>query len=98
MGYLDQIEIKLVNHLTYNILSQRKQINTADFQIHFNEFLFENLLPIAKPLAIFHSSEYVPENYDVEIAIPLAEPTNKTKVFNPGLCAMATLIGLMVML
>ena len=23
----------------------------------------------------------------------LAEATNKTKVFNPGLCAMATLIG-----
>jgi DNA-binding transcriptional MerR regulator len=97
MDYLDRIEINPVNHLTYNILSQRKQINTTDFLTHFNELfskiLFENLLPIAKPLAIFHSSEYVPENYDVEIAIPLAEATNKTKVFNPGLCAMATLIG-----
>ncbi|MFT9817295.1 MerR family transcriptional regulator [Lysinibacillus sp. NPDC056185] len=97
MGYLDQIEIKLVDHLTYHIVSQRKQINTADFLIHFNELfskiLFENLSPIAKPLAIFHSSEYEPENYDVEIAIPLAMATNKTKVFNPGLCAMATLIG-----
>nr|WP_255505189.1 MerR family transcriptional regulator [Lysinibacillus sp. SDF0037] len=31
MGYLDQIEVKLVDHLTYHILSQRKQINTADF-------------------------------------------------------------------
>ncbi|MCQ6307017.1 MerR family transcriptional regulator [Bacillus cereus] len=97
IGYLNRIEINLINHLTYNILSQRKQINTADFLTHFNELfskiLFENLLPSAKPLAIFHSSEYVPENYDVEIAIPLAEATNKTKVFNPGLCAMATLIG-----
>ncbi|OJD58555.1 GyrI-like domain-containing protein [Bacillus sp. NH11B] len=97
MGYLNHIEINLVNHLTYNILSQRKQMNTADFLTHFNELFskisFENLLPIAKPLAIFHSSEYVPENYDVEIAIPLSEATNKTKVFNPGLCAMATLIG-----
>ncbi|MFJ3390628.1 MULTISPECIES: MerR family transcriptional regulator [unclassified Lysinibacillus] len=97
MGYLDQIEVKLVDHLTYHILSQRKQINTADFLLHFNELfskiLFENLSSIAKPLAIFHSSEYEPENYDVEIAIPLAMATNKTRVLNPGLCAMATLIG-----
>ncbi|KPN98004.1 MerR family transcriptional regulator [Lysinibacillus sp. ZYM-1] len=97
MGYLDKIEIKLMNHLTFHILSQRKQINTADFLLHFNELfseiLFENLVPIAKPLAIFHSSEYIPEKYDVEIAIPLAEATNKTKVFFPGLCAMATLTG-----
>jgi DNA-binding transcriptional MerR regulator/effector-binding domain-containing protein len=97
MGYLDHIEIKLVDHSTYTILSQRKPMNTADFLIHFNELfskiLFKNLSPIAKPLAIFHSSEYEPENYDVEIAIPLAMPTNETKVFNPGLCAMATLIG-----
>ncbi|WP_025117149.1 MerR family transcriptional regulator [Lysinibacillus fusiformis] len=97
MGYLDKIEIKLMNHLTFHILSQRKQINTADFLLHFNELLsralFANLAPIAKPLAIFHSSEYVPEKYDVEMAIPLAEATNNTKVFNPGLCAMATLTG-----
>jgi DNA-binding transcriptional MerR regulator/effector-binding domain-containing protein len=97
MGYLDKIEIKLMNHLTFHILSQRKQMNTADFLLHFNELLsralFANLAPIAKPLAIFHSAEYVPEKYDVEIAIPLAEATNETKVFNPGLCAMATLTG-----
>ncbi len=97
MSYLDQIEIKLVDHLTYNILSQRKKINTADFLIHFSELfskiLFRNLSPSAKPLAIFHSPEYEPDNYDVEIAIPLTAATNETKVFNPGLCAMATLIG-----
>ncbi|MDM5247906.1 MerR family transcriptional regulator [Lysinibacillus sp. G4S2] len=97
MGYLDQIEIKLVDHLTYNILSQRKQMNTADFLMHFNELfckiMFEKLSAIAKPLAIFHSSEYEPENYDIEMAIPLAMATNETKVFNPGLCAMAVLIG-----
>ena len=87
IGYLNRIEINLVNHLTYNILSQRKQINTADFLIHFNELfskiLFENLLPSAKPLAIFHSSEYVPENYDVEIAIPLQKPQIKQKCLIP---------------
>ncbi|MES9784841.1 MerR family transcriptional regulator, partial [Bacillus thuringiensis] len=31
IGYLNHIEINLVNHLTYNISSQRKQINTVDF-------------------------------------------------------------------
>jgi effector-binding domain-containing protein len=97
MGYLDQIDIKLVDDLTCNILSQRKQINITNFLIHFNELfsklVFEKLTPTAKPIAIFHSAEYVPENYDVEIAIPIVEVTNETKVLNPGLCAMATLIG-----
>lgn len=87
IGYLNHIEINLVNHLTYNISSQRKQINTVDFLTHFNELFskisFENLLPIAKPLAIFHSSEYVPENYDVEIAIPLQKPQIKQKCLIP---------------
>lgn len=97
MDYLDKIDIKLVDHLTFNILSQRKQINIADFLLHFNELfskvVFEKLTSADKPLAIFHSTSYVPENYDVEIAIPIVENTNETKVFNPGLCAMATLIG-----
>ncbi|HDR8172088.1 TPA: MerR family transcriptional regulator [Bacillus thuringiensis] len=97
MDYLNHVEINLVNHLTYHIVSQRKRINIADFLTHFNELFskisFENLSPTAKPLAIFHSSEYTFENYDVEIAIPLAEVTNKTKVFYPGLCAMAILNG-----
>lgn len=97
MGYLNQIDIKLVDHLKLNILSQRKQINISDFLMHFNELfskvVFKKLRPAANPLAIFHSAEYVPENYDVEIAIPIVETTNETKVFNPGLCAMATLIG-----
>lgn len=97
MDYLDKIDIKLVDHLTFNILSQRKQINIADFLLHFNELfskvVFEKFTPAAKPLAIFHSTSNVPENYDVEIAIPIVEVTNETKVFNPSLCAMATLIG-----
>ena len=59
----------------------------------FSKISFENLLPIAKPLAIFHSSEYVPENYDVEIAIPLQKPQIKQKCLIPVFCAMATLIG-----
>ncbi|MEK5487038.1 MerR family transcriptional regulator [Lysinibacillus sp. FSL M8-0355] len=97
MGYLNEIEIKLVDHLPYDILSQRKTINTDDFLKHFNELfskiMFNNLLPSAKPLAIFHSAEYEPDNYDVEMAIPLTTATNETRLFNPGLCAMATLIG-----
>ncbi|MFJ7951721.1 MerR family transcriptional regulator [Lysinibacillus sp. NPDC096418] len=97
MDYLDQIDIKLVDHLPFNILSQRKQINISNFLRHFNELfskvVFEKLTPVAKPLAIFHSTSYVPENYDVEIAIPIVEATNETIVFNPGLCARATLIG-----
>ncbi|WP_235616207.1 MerR family transcriptional regulator [Lysinibacillus parviboronicapiens] len=83
MSYLQQIDIKLVDHLPFNILAQRKQLNIANFLIHFNELLskvvFEKLTPAAKPLAIFHSAEYVPENYDVEMAIPIVANTRQQK-------------------
>lgn len=97
MHYLQDIAITLVTPLPIHLITQRKSIDMADFLTHFNalfsQVVFQQVTPIAKPMAILHSEVYQPEHSDVELAIPVKEQTEQTTLFDVGLCAMATLIG-----
>lgn len=97
MSYLDDIKIELVETKPKNVLFLRDKINVKNFGELIGK-LFQTaeekkLTIIGAPIAIYHDEEYNPENYDTEVAIPVLEDTEGTRIFESGLCAMATLRG-----
>lgn len=97
MDYLNDVQVKLVETQPVNVISIRKTINIKDYRKHINQ-LYEmikgkNLTAMGAPISTFHGEEFDPENYDVEIAVPVKEVVTGTKKFGGALCAMATLKG-----
>jgi DNA-binding transcriptional MerR regulator len=97
MSYLDEINVQLIETQPKNILSIRKRINVADYGLHiralFSDIEKANLTPVGAPMSIFHDEAYDPENYDIEIAVPVKENTGQTRTLSGNLCAMVTLKG-----
>lgn len=98
MAYLDEIPVKIFETKDINIYSVRKKINIEKDYKGIREGIFhkiveERLSPTGAPMTIFHDEEFDPENYDMELAIPVKENYKGTRVLMGGLCAMVTLKG-----
>lgn len=97
MSYLDNIDVKLVDVETKNILSLRQKMNVEDYGKYmgklFEIITKEKLTPTGAPMSIYHDEEFNPLNTDIEIAIPVKEVVKGTRDMKIGLCAMATLKG-----
>lgn len=97
MSYMDDIEVKLAKTEDRNILSIREKINVNDYGKYMG-MLMERIYSgrfttVGAPFSIYHSEEYTPDNYDTEIAVPVAEVTSDTYTLPGCECAMVTLKG-----
>jgi len=54
----------------------------------------KKLTPVGPPMTFFHSEDYTPENYDMEIAVPVLESNEGTRICEPHKCAKVNYIGL----
>ena len=91
MAYLDDIQVTLTETQPKNILFIRDKINVSDYGKYLGK-LYEIIAKdkyqtTGAPLSIFHDREFNPENYDIEIAVPVMEKTDKTRELSGGLCA-----------
>ena len=91
MAYLDDIQVKLTETQPKNILFLRQKMNVSDYGIYLGK-LYEIIMKdkyktVGAPLSIYHDKEFDPENYDIEIAVPVEEKTEKTRELSGGLCA-----------
>lgn len=97
MAYLEEIQVKLTETAPTNILSVRDKINVSEYGTYmgklYEQIAREKLTPMGAPLSIFHDEEFNPESYDMEIAVPVKETAQGTRIMSSGLCAMATLRG-----
>lgn len=97
MSYLDNIEVKLTETKPMNILYIREKINIKEYENYIRNLqkrvTEEKLTPVGPPMSIYHSEEFNPESYDVEIAVPVKEVIKGTRDFPSFLCAHATLKG-----
>lgn len=97
MSYLEDIKVEIVEVDDLNIYYIRDKINIVDFGMHLQKLyeglMKEGLTPIGGPMTIYHDSEFKPEDYDVEMAIPVKEVTDKTRVIKGGLRAKSILKG-----
>ncbi len=97
MSYLEQIAVELITTEPMNVASIREKINVKEYGKYisglFGKIAEDKLTPIGAPMSVYHSAEYTPESYDVEIAVPVRETGSGTRVFPSRLCARATLKG-----
>lgn len=97
MDYLKDIPIKLIETAPMNILFIRKRMNVQDsgryVQALYETIEREHLTPMGPPMFLYHSEEHTPEDYDMEIAIPVREVVNGTRELPGSLCATTTLKG-----
>lgn len=101
MSYMEELDVKLVEVQTMNILYIRKMVHEHEFieeyKNSFNKLLKkieeDKLTMVSPPMTLFHSSEYSPFGLDTEFAIPIKERITGTRDFNPGLCLKTVLQG-----
>ena len=91
MAYLDDIQVSITETQPKNILFLRQKMNVSDYGVYLGR-LYEIIMKdkyktIGAPLSIHHDKEFDPENYDIEIAVPVEDKTEKTRELSGGLCA-----------
>ena len=100
-SYLQEIKVKEVIFSNINILSKRVKVSYQDCLDGYNKFFSPLFNEIIKnkwtikyaPMTIYHSDEYKIDGYDIEFAIALDKPNEKTKSFSPGMCLKSVLKG-----
>lgn len=97
MAYLENIAVKLVETEPMNLLYIRTELDVSEYGNYigklFEKIAADKLTPVGEPMSVFHSKEFIPEHYDMEIAVPIKERVNGTRDFPSYLCATATLKG-----
>jgi len=101
MSYMENLDVKLVEMPTMNILYIRKMVQEHEFVLEYTNCFSELLKKIkdnkltmtSPPMVLFHSDEYTPFGLDAEFAIPVKEYVTGTRDFNPGLCLKTVLNG-----
>lgn len=97
MSFIEDIEVKIVNVDDMNILNSR-QIMKADEYGKYIGKLFEivarnKMTVVGAPMSIYHDNEFNPEENDTEVALPVAECNEFTKVLKGGIFAMTVVKG-----
>lgn len=98
MSYMDDIDVKLVDFPSLNILYIRKKISkenmSLEYQKCFNKLLStiisDKLTVLSKPMVMFHSNEFNEDGIVTEFAIQVKECITGTRDFNPGLSLKCT--------
>lgn len=101
MSYLDDIEVRLLETRSLNILYLRRMMSREDYAAGYGEYFsrlyegiaMEKLTLCGAPLTIYHSPDYNPAGNDTEFAIPIAEAVKGTRDLPGGLCAQSVFKG-----
>ena len=101
MSYLNHIEVQLVETKPMNILYMRQMMNSDDYAEGYGEYFgrlyekiaTEKLTLLGTPMTIYHSLEYNPRGYDIELAMPIQETVKGTRDFHGSLCGKSVLKG-----
>lgn len=101
MAFLDDIEVRLVETETVNILYLRRMMSIDDYAAGYGKYFnrlyekiaIDKLTLLGPPLTVYHSPEYDPAGIDTEFALPIKEPVTGTREFPGCLCAKSILKG-----
>lgn len=88
MSYPENYRVTIVKRQPQAILSLRQMMSIDDFGKHFG-LLFEemetkHIVPAGKVMTIYHDKEFNHENSDIEVAVPITEKENASRVLEGG--------------
>ncbi|MGN0143650.1 MAG: GyrI-like domain-containing protein, partial [Clostridium sp.] len=97
MAFMDKIQVKLVNTEDINIISSRQIMSTEEYGKYIGK-LFETaarnkLTVTGAPMSIYYDEEFNHEANDTEVALPIKEKTEYTKILKGSRCAMTVIKG-----
>lgn len=97
MEKIDTSKVKVVTSPSLHLLSVREFINIANFDSLFQKafnFLNSNQqVPIGAPVTLYHSEEFNPEHYDVELGFPIADKNRSNHTLEATECAYVEYVG-----
>lgn len=97
MSHTENLDIKLIETNPQTILYVREKLNVDDYGKLmgklYEKIYSQKLKVLGAPLTIYHDMEYNPNNYDMEVAIPIEQNIDGTRVLDGGLCVIGTLKG-----
>lgn len=97
MSFIENIEVKIINVEDTNILSARQIMKVDEYGKYIGK-LFEivgknKLTVIGAPMSIYYDDEFNPEENDTEVALPVKESNEFTKILKGGLFVMTVVKG-----
>ncbi len=98
MSNLDKIQVQLIETEPLNILFIHQQMSTRDYGLYLSKLYStvqqKSLTVTGPPISIFyHEEEFNPDCFDNELAVPVKETVEGTRLLPGGLCAHVTLHG-----
>lgn len=97
MSFVDELEVKLVKTEDMNIVSSRQIMSTSDYGKYigkvFETIVSNKLNAVGAPMSIYYDNEFNEEENDTEVAVPVKESNEHTRVFSGKLCAMIKYTG-----
>lgn len=97
MSFMDKIEVKLVNTEDMNIISSRQIMSTEEYGKYIGklfEIIGKNKLTVCgAPMSVYYDEEFNSMANDTEVAIPVKEQTEFTRVLKGGKYATAVVKG-----
>lgn len=101
MSYLLDIDVKLVEYPSQNILYLRRKLTQEECLVGYSQFfckLYQKIatekLTITGPaITIYHNPGNDPLEFEIEFAVPIKEVVTGTRDFQSGLCVKSTLNG-----
>ena len=97
MSFIENMEVKLIETDDLNILSSRQKMSTQEYGKYIRmlcEKCAKNKLTIAGvPMSIYYDEEFSHEDNDTEVALPVKEKIEETRIFKGCLCAMIEFKG-----
>ena len=97
MSYLNDINIELVERPETTILYSRQNMSLDEFGKYygmlFTKAMKGNFAICGAPIAIYHDKEFDPTNNDTEVAFPVKEQGEGTRILSGGWHAKALFKG-----
>jgi DNA-binding transcriptional MerR regulator len=97
MSFIDEIQVTLTETKPQHILYSRQRISVEDYCKYMDKLLklacSQNMEISGAPISIYHDKEFDPADNDTEIALPIHDQNQYTRVLSGGLCATATCKG-----
>lgn len=97
MSFINDIEVNLIETKPQYILYSRQNMSVDDYGKYIEKLFklaYSNKIDItAAPMSIYHDKEFSHLNNDTEVALPVKEQNQYTRLFPGGICAAAICNG-----
>ena len=92
MSFVDEMEVKVYETEDINVVYSRQHMSAKEYGKYigkvFEKIAKDKLTVMGAPMSIYYDEEFNEDNNDTEVAVPVKESTEDTRVLKGTLCAV----------